>query len=306
MRIRVIANCEILGLVAASLLFASCSGTNATASSSLRRDVTTTSVSKSTIQPAGFIAEMFVATSAEYNSPPPQRWHDFIYQARNHVAYNCMIGDGYSSSQTKFLLEDTYPQNSSADNTQFPNVARLKSGDLGLGNWVKDATTEIGPPSMPSSERKAFDADMEKCLDEPVNGVGTILRELHPIFGLWGRDMAAVSVATPVVRATKSWSICVAAGGVPATTPTNYFLNLDQYVRTNEPGAKDPYSAPGVVSRVKLYGNCVGPLANAMDEVREADLRQLENRYGSELVTIARQMNSAIAAISAKYGLQNT
>ena len=258
---------------------------------------------KNGVTPSEFVAENFIATSAEFNSNPPQVWSDFRYHVRNEFYYSCLVKDGFSPSVLQPLLSTANPPALGADDLDYPDVAQLEAGNPDIETFPN---TSPAKPLMSASEQAAENNDLNKCNNRSLLAVfyepGKILGS---ILDLWQKDLTAVSNAPSVQAATLKWSACVARQGLPASSPSVWFGNLQKFIQTLP--AKDQPSInknPEVVARVKIYGRCVGPLANAMDQVRLKDRAEILNRYGSELVQLSNAMNRTIIKWDNAHGLK--
>ncbi len=257
------------------------------------------------LSPAGLTAELFTATSAEYNSGQPSRWSAFVSSLNSIDTYKCMQADGYPGQALSFLIAQKTPASPGVDNTEFPDVARLKGGSLGLPAPAPASSPFGTNAGIPQSEQAAFNSDLQKCDNLPLPQVSQIGAQLRPIRAMWESELAGVDTNAAVVNATARWSTCVQAGGVDVSKIDDYFAKIDEvkiaYSQTH-PNADSQY-APQVVTLVKLYGKCIGPVANAMDSVRLQDRAKLFDKYGAQIAQIEAQMAKVIPALSKEYGI---
>jgi hypothetical protein len=303
---------ELVVLLVLVVVSAAACGTTAASNRSSSVPKSGASSSGVTIDATALIDQLFVATAAQYNHARPNQWQDFLWDAQNAITYRCLLSDGFQSRQVSYLLSESPPPQpgvgeDTADNTQYPDVSRLEAGNLGISP-VHAPATGVRGPSIPTAQQAAFNADMTACRAKPIPGEQQVQSELAPIFRLWNTDLSAVMTTPSVTNAIRTWSSCVAQHGDPANSLQDYFAKLDPLIQAHVSSTSggNPYEAPDVVAQVKVYGDCIGPVASAMDTARQNDLNSLLNRYGAELTSIAGQMTKTIDGVAQKYGLQIT
>lgn len=301
----------IIAIVVGSFIMASCSSN----SSSLHRIRTSqakgTASSQSsskiaeapTISESSLVSSLFVATSAEYNNSHYQnQWDNFITSMRDKLVSSCLENYGFTSNEVAFIA-DRQLRNNATDNIDYPDVARLGQGDLGLSG--SPINSNIPRSNIPASEEKAWGTDLKKCYSVKLPGLAKIGSQLQPIYAMWDSDENSMWTSSSVVSALHAWTTCVANDGIPNMPPTylglNEFFGKIDNLRITHPNWT--YSSPQIVSLVKIYGKCIEPVATAMDNVRLHDRQILLAKYASQLNVIAREMDNTISIDSTKYGL---
>lgn len=243
------------------------------------------------LTPASIVSQFLISTSAAYNANPPQVWDRFVERVQNQSVRVCMMTFGFKGRELRFL-SSLGSISFGVDNTDYPDVRRLQTGNLGL----VPITDIKGRPTVPAREAAAFRSDYGKCHDRPLTMFASVDKLLDPMLRVWDGDISKVAHALPIIEATKQWSTCVALRGVPAASPASWFAKLDRLIQNSERDYSDPYVAPKVVARVRIYGDCVSPLARAMDRVRLKDRARLLGRFGHVLPILAKRMNELIKA----------
>jgi hypothetical protein len=207
-----------------------------------------------------------------------------------------MMTFGFKARETRSVLAKA-PGVPGVDNVDYPDVSRLRKGQLGLVP-IPEAKNLI---TIPPSQLGTFRTDFDKCNARPVKLLISVDRRLDPIYQAWGYDMSLVWKTRPVIKATNQWSLCVARRGTPASSPQEWFSNLDTLIRSYSPATyPNPYLAPKVVARVKEYGDCALPLSRALDKVRLMDRSRLIGKIERELPDLAQQMNEIVMTFDKK------
>ncbi len=249
------------------------------------------------------INSYFPATSAQYNSHPPSPLQDFYAQAITHLEYSCLARDGFPQSEIHGLLVEPNPVIYPTSNDFYPDIKRLQEGNIGL---VPEKTLGPTGPPMSAAEAAAFQAAYTNCNRQLAHELPTD-SAMGPIVSLWQKDLSGLLSVPSVVKATREWSACMSARGFPVNTVHEWDLNMNALL-INEPMKyrSNPYFAPEMVVQVKAFGQCVVPLANAMDAVRLGYRAKLLDEYGAELVTIANTLSREIAVFEKKFRLSIT
>lgn len=241
--------------------------------------------------PASIVRQFFISTSAEYNSDPPQIWDRFVQRMQNEKVLVCMTSFGFKKGELR-TSTSSGPISFGVDNIDYPDVTRLRQGNLGLAPRPNTGATSTSPVLQTA----IFQSDYQRCQERSLAMFATVDEILHPMFRTWDRDMSILPRVRAVVKATKKWSECVALRGAPASSPAIWFATLDRLIRTIAKTTPDAYTSPRVVARVRVYGYCVVTLARAMDRVRLGDRARLLKKFGQDLPVLAKQMNELISS----------
>jgi len=238
--------------------------------------------------PASIIGQFFIATSAEYNSNPPELWDSFVNRVVDNSVKSCMIKFGFKARELRsvFAKSPGFPE---VDNVDYPDVNRLRKGQLGLVP-IPGAKNIV---TIPPKQLGTFRTDIDTCNARPIKLLTSVDRRLDPIYQAWGNDLSLVWKTRRVIQATKEWSSCVARRGTPASSPDEWFGNLDTLIHSYST-YRNPYLAPKVVALVREYGDCVLPLSKALDKIRLVDRSRLIEKIERELPRLARQMNAIV------------
>lgn len=303
---------QLMAIAIGSAILASCSSNSSSLSQPGSRQSKDTLNSKSTHRPSTKIpaisesslaSSLFVATSAEYNNPHFQnQWSSFITSMENKMVASCLENYGFTTQETAFIANLQLKGNST-DNVDYPDVARLRQGDLGLGGPA--TTAQIPKSNIPANEEKAWGVDLRKCFNVKLPGLNGIVAQLDPIRAIWNNDLTSVWINNSVTTALRTWTTCVAGSGMANMPSTqlglrDFFGKIDDLMMTH---TNLTYNSPQIVGLVKIYGKCIAPVATAMDNVRSHDRHMLLAQYASQLNVIAQEMSKEISIDTAKYGL---
>lgn len=236
--------------------------------------------------------DLLVATSAQYDAGASARWGQLIARAVNLSEVRCLTAAGWSSSSTAYLLRRPKLRPIYADNVDYPDLQRLRRGQLDL----PPASRSRPSPGPATGGSAAVQRAATACEAHPDPALSALATTLRPLYTTWNHDLVSLWTRPSVRLAERMWQGCVASAGAPASSPTAYFSQIDQIAQRSRRFAGSPYANPEIVARVRLYGHCVAPLASALDRARSQDLRTIEHRdralfraLRSELIAALRE-----------------
>ncbi len=252
-----------------------------------------------TITVASLTQGLFVATSAEYNSSQGNPIQAFKSAAYANFEYSCMLKFGFSPKQLKGIRSPA-PALLPTNNVLYPNIKKLKKGDLSLRPIPAGPNTATS--ENPLAQSPAFRADSTKCLVE-LNAALPSNPELESIVTQWQMDLDSLNQNPEVVAATLKWQHCEDSFGYPARSVPEWFYKLDEKIRTIH-GIANPYRAPEVISEVKTFGSCAANLYRTIDRVRSTMRKRLLDRNITQLAQVAHQLSIQFTMFEKKYGFR--
>ena len=247
-----------------------------------------------------FIPSLFTATVTEYLQGKGTVWGQFTGQIDRTKIVACLKSQGYTLPAE---LPSTKPHAIVPENVTFPDLKRLKSGSWGshVGPQVK--TPNDMNSGIPSTVLAAWQQDEVSCEQKATATFANITKERAPLTKIWGSDLEALKSQPTVVAADGKFVSCVAAAGVTVKSVTDFFSYV-QTVGQHGPDPSNPTSEPGVQAAARLYGNCYGPVVEAMDAVRLRDRAQILDKYAPQLRQLQENMTAMVEKLSKEYGLK--
>lgn len=233
------------------------------------------------------IAALFPATSAEQNSPQWSSWHDFQHSVQAKSTNDCLGNDGFSGVQ----VPQSPTPGAVADNSQYPDVARLESGSFGPAPSPARGQAGTG---IPVSDQAAYVAARSRCEHQADALFDPLYRLAKPLELDYGQSLAQVYASPQVRRAWSQWTTCVGAHGLSATTQDAFWGMVD---------AEQARGGDGVAHLARVYGICVAPVAKVMDRLRLRARTVLLSQHALEVQQLTRVTARLAADLSRRYGV---
>lgn len=254
---------------------------------------------------SALVSSLFPATFQEVQKywGPTLEFEGNISQ---YIFTRCMKADGFT---TEAELGPSRPSAPPINElySQFPDVALYKSGSLAIPKPIPSSTPSAAlTPDIPANVLPAWKADSKVCEAKSGAPFKQLTNELTPMLTAWSNETGPQVLPTipSVEQATRKWSTCVGDAGYPAKSLSDF---MNKYVVQDielPAGAADVNNNPQVEKLAKLYGNCVAPVADAMDQVRLKARQRLLQQYALQLDSIAAQIDKRDAKLAAQYGVQ--
>lgn len=250
---------------------------------------------------------LFTATSAEFNGPTfANSWFNYWLYASRVGVNRCLKSEG-SPYREPLIAQIPVPGGSPGlmvNNSQFPDIAMLKSGTFGTGGSGAATSTTV-PTSPPTTvDGLAYAAAVNRCEQSvagPYRSVNDRTRALVGQFNEgWDRG---IDTDRNVAAARTTYGACMAARGITVAdgSVTDGSGTDDVF------GLADEATRQGDTARVaelaKAYGICFEPVSDAMDSYRLAERTEFYRDHRAALEKLAKDIDAAESRLSEQYGI---
>lgn len=249
---------------------------------------------------------LFTATSAEFNGPAfANSWLNYSGYATRIGTNRCLEREG---SAHRVDVGPAIPVTGASaptidDNTQFPDIERLKAGTFltSAGSPSTDTAADPTPTGTTADDPARGDA-VEQCEQQVTEPYRSVIDEVRTYVGLWGRRWVdGIDTDAAVVAAKADYVSCMAGRGITVTARGSDGDVTDVF------GLADEATRQGDTARVaelaEAYGTCFEPVSEAMDSYRLARRAEFYRDNRAALQKLADDIDAAETRLSGQYGI---
>lgn len=211
-----------------------------------------------------------------------QEYQEYTTVAGDAVTNLCLTKKGLATLPVHVL---TY----SGDNEEFPDISYLEAN-----GFVTASTTPVpsATAGMPASAASAYLTAERQCAQTTSDAMSPVWAQGSALETDWMQIVAQIDETPAVTSALKTFSTCLAATGVSATSITAFFKYATSKARAAGANLKAAERTAG-----QLYARCVGPVETARDTARASARATFIETHAETVDALESSWKSALSTL---------
>lgn len=220
------------------------------------------------------------ASGAEFAAG--QEYLEYATVAGDSVTSKCLAAEGLAPVAV-------HPLSYSGNEEEFPDISYLAKNGFVTPPTISEPSATAG---MSAGALSAYKRAESRCETKPDEALAAVSRQGSSLETQWWQVIAEIDEMPAVTNTLKTFSTCLAATGVHASTITDFFTYATSKARAAGASLETAERSAG-----QLYARCVAPVEVARDAARASARAAFMKAHSATVTSLESSWTSALSTL---------